>query len=62
MNFVTRRKSIDALGESARKLKPTLSWPHLMALGVGATVMCVLLFRTRLIPRWLAISGLIARK
>jgi hypothetical protein len=30
-----------------------------MTLGVGATVMCVLLFRTRLIPRWLAISGLI---
>jgi hypothetical protein len=30
-----------------------------MTLGVGATFMCVLLFRTRLIPRWLAISGLI---
>ena len=38
MNFVTRRKSIDALGESARKLKPSLSWPHLVALGVGAIV------------------------
>src|SRR5437588_11842751 len=30
-----------------------------MTLGVGAVVLCVLLFRTRLIPRWLAISGLI---
>jgi hypothetical protein len=30
-----------------------------MTLGVGATFLCVLLFRTRLIPRWLAISGLI---
>ena len=38
MTFVTRRKSIDALGVSARKLKPSLSWPHLVALGVGAIV------------------------
>jgi hypothetical protein len=30
-----------------------------LTLGVGATLLCVLLFRTRLIPRWLAISGLI---
>ena len=30
-----------------------------MTLGVGAVVLCALLFRTRLIPRWLAISGLI---
>jgi uncharacterized protein DUF4386 len=30
-----------------------------MVLGVGATFMCVLLYRTQLIPRWLAISGLI---
>ncbi len=30
-----------------------------MTLGVGATVLCVLLFRTRLVPRWLAVSGLI---
>lgn len=30
-----------------------------MTLGIGATFLCVLLFRTRLIPRWLAISGLI---
>ncbi len=38
MNFAMRRKSIDALGESGRRLKPTLSWPHLIALGVGAIV------------------------
>jgi APA family basic amino acid/polyamine antiporter len=38
MNFITRRKPVEALGESARKLKPTLSWPHLVALGVGAIV------------------------
>jgi hypothetical protein len=30
-----------------------------MTLGVGAIFLCALLFRTRLIPRWLAISGLI---
>ena len=30
-----------------------------MALGVGATFLCLLLFRSRLIPRWLAVSGLI---
>jgi hypothetical protein len=30
-----------------------------MALGVGAVFLCLLLFRTRLIPRWLAVSGLI---
>src|SRR5437899_8877690 len=30
-----------------------------MALGVGAVLLCVLLYRTQLIPRWLAISGLI---
>jgi hypothetical protein len=30
-----------------------------MTLGVGAVVLCLLLFRTRLIPRWLAIAGLI---
>src|SRR3984893_1702449 len=29
-----------------------------MTLGVGAVVLCVLLLRTRLIPGWLAISGL----
>jgi hypothetical protein len=30
-----------------------------LTLGVGATLLCVLLLRTRLVPRWLAISGLI---
>lgn len=30
-----------------------------MTLGVGATFLCVLLFRTGLVPRWLAVSGLI---
>jgi hypothetical protein len=30
-----------------------------MTLGVGGVFLCVLLFRTQLIPRWLAISGLI---
>ena len=30
-----------------------------MALGVGATFLCALLFRTGLVPRWLAVSGLI---
>jgi hypothetical protein len=30
-----------------------------MTLGVGAVFLCLLLFRTRLIPRWLAVSGLI---
>ena len=30
-----------------------------MVLGVGATFLCVLLYRTQLIPRWLAVSGLI---
>jgi len=38
MNFVTRRKPMEALGQSARKLHPTLRWPHLVALGVGAIV------------------------
>jgi APA family basic amino acid/polyamine antiporter len=38
MNFATRRKSIDAPAEGGQRLKPTLSWPHLMALGVGAIV------------------------
>ena len=40
MSFITRRKSIDAMTSEAdgRQLKRTLSWPHLMALGVGAIV------------------------
>src|SRR5437764_1137403 len=31
-----------------------------IALGVGAIFLCALLFRTRLVPRWLSISGLIS--
>ncbi|MGH6878151.1 MAG: amino acid permease [Rhizomicrobium sp.] len=38
MNFVIRRKSIDTLAEGGRRLNPSLSWPHLVALGVGAIV------------------------
>jgi APA family basic amino acid/polyamine antiporter len=40
MSFLTRRKSIDAMAseEGHRRLKPSLSWPHLVALGVGAIV------------------------
>lgn len=30
-----------------------------MTLGVGAIFLCTLLFKTRLVPRWLAVSGLI---
>jgi len=30
-----------------------------MTLGVGAVFLCLLLFRTQLVPRWLAFSGLI---
>ena len=30
-----------------------------MTLGVGATFLCLLLFKTGLVPRWLAVSGLI---
>jgi APA family basic amino acid/polyamine antiporter len=38
MSFVTRRKPIEGAVEGGRRLKPTLSWPHLLALGVGAIV------------------------
>ncbi len=40
MSFITRRRAVDqrpaAKGEHA--LQPTLRWPHLVALGVGAIV------------------------
>ena len=40
MSFITRRRAVDqrpaAQGEHA--LQPTLRWPHLVALGVGAIV------------------------
>jgi APA family basic amino acid/polyamine antiporter len=40
MSFLTRRKSIDTLLDHAEhhQLRKTLSWPHLIALGVGAIV------------------------
>ncbi len=40
MAFWNRRRSLDALDEieEHRRLKPTLSWPHLVAMGVGAIV------------------------
>ncbi len=40
MSVITRRKSIDAMTAHAagKRLKPTLSWPHLIAIGVGAIV------------------------
>ena len=39
-SFLTRTKSIDLATTHAadKQLKPTLSWPHLLALGVGAIV------------------------
>ncbi len=39
MSFLTRRKAIDLAGiDHAHRLRPTLGWPHLVALGVGAIV------------------------
>jgi hypothetical protein len=40
MSFLTRRRSIDTIAdfEPGTRLTPTLSWPHLIALGVGAIV------------------------
>ncbi|PIB92860.1 amino acid permease [Caulobacter sp. FWC2] len=40
MTFWTRRKALDAVlrVEESRRLKPTLSWPHLIALGIGAII------------------------
>ena len=40
MSFVTRRKPVEAEARSAgsNHLKQTLSWPHLVALGVGAII------------------------
>jgi APA family basic amino acid/polyamine antiporter len=38
MSFITRRKSIDTLAQGGHRLTPSLSWPHLIALGVGAIV------------------------
>ncbi|HEY8615513.1 amino acid permease [Phenylobacterium sp.] len=40
MSFVTRRKPVEAAAqaEGTHRLKPTLGWPHLVALGVGAII------------------------
>jgi APA family basic amino acid/polyamine antiporter len=40
MKFLTRRRELDAIlrVEEHRRLKPTLSWPHLIALGIGAII------------------------
>jgi APA family basic amino acid/polyamine antiporter len=40
MSFVTRRKPIatEARSDDGQRLKATLSWPHLVALGVGAII------------------------
>jgi basic amino acid/polyamine antiporter, APA family len=40
MPFLFRRKSLDlvTVHEAGRRLVPTLSWPHLVALGIGAIV------------------------
>ena len=40
MSFVTRRKPVapSARAAGAHALKPSLSWPHLVALGVGAII------------------------
>jgi len=40
MSIFQRRKSIDGIGDNygGERLKPTLSWPHLVALGVGGIV------------------------
>lgn len=40
MRFITRRRTIEAAAHEPgqHRLKPTLGWPHLMALGVGAII------------------------
>ncbi len=40
MSFITRRKPVEGepRSEGSHHLKQTLSWPHLMALGVGAII------------------------
>jgi APA family basic amino acid/polyamine antiporter len=40
MSIFSRRKSIEGVGDhpGGERLKPSLSWPHLVALGVGAIV------------------------
>ncbi|MBB6251972.1 amino acid permease [Nitrospirillum iridis] len=40
MTFWTRRKALDALAhvDQSRQLRKTLSWPHLVALGIGGII------------------------
>ncbi|HEY2070863.1 MAG TPA: amino acid permease [Rhizomicrobium sp.] len=38
MAFWNRRKSVDIADHGGQRLKATLSWPHLIAMGVGAIV------------------------
>ncbi|MGH6998675.1 MAG: amino acid permease, partial [Phenylobacterium sp.] len=38
MSFVTRRKSMEPPAQDGHSLVPTLGWPHLVALGVGAII------------------------
>jgi APA family basic amino acid/polyamine antiporter len=40
MSFVTRRKPVEAevSADAGQRLKATLSWPHLIALGIGAII------------------------
>ncbi|MES2724357.1 MAG: amino acid permease [Pseudomonadota bacterium] len=38
MSFITRRRPFETAGDSEGRLKATLGWPHLVALGVGAII------------------------
>jgi APA family basic amino acid/polyamine antiporter len=38
MSFITRRRPLEAAHREGSRLKPTLAWPHLVALGVGAII------------------------
>lgn len=38
MSFLTRRKPVEVPHRDPSGLKPTLTWPHLVALGVGAII------------------------
>ena len=38
MSFITRRRPFEMAGDGHGRLKPTLGWPHLVALGVGAII------------------------
>jgi len=40
MSFISRRKPLDSLAtvEDSRRLKKSLAWPHLVALGIGAII------------------------